>query len=276
MIVILLFLFYSVQMDEFTFPHAGQWQLTLAPKSLIPCILSFIGRLAIDNPAVLVLDGGNQFNVLEIADAVNGDEEILEKIQGSRAFTCYQMESLLEATATTNTIIFLLDFLSTFYDESAPFDDRKRLFKNCLTHIRRLSRTNGLLVIAHPPAISSPKTASLIKELENAAYEIFPPEFLLMALESMGDPDMGKTVPTFAQVFDKLQNSFSKFRRALRQSDRLIVDTLFARARKHLSAGGLAARPLPFETILFCMLIEQHKEIMELQELLKGVKTNLK
>jgi len=262
-------------MDEFTPFRAGHWQLTLAPKSLIPCILSFIGRLAIDNP-VLILDGGNQFNVLEIADAVNGNEEILEKIQGSRAFTCYQMESLLEATATTNTIILLLDFLSTFYDESAPFDDRKRLFKNCLTHIRRLSHTNGLLVIAHPPAISSPKTASFINELKNAADEFFPPKLLLMASESIGDPDMGKTVPTFAQTFDKIQNSFSKFRRALLRPDQLVMDTLFARARKHLSAGGLAARPLPFETILFCMLLEQHKEIMELQELLKGVKTNLK
>jgi len=258
-------------MDESTLLRAGQWQLTLAPKSLTPSILSFIGRLAMDN-SLLVLDGGNQFNALEISEAVNGDEEILEKIRGSRAFTCYQMESLLEATDNTNTTIVLLDFLSTFYDESAPFDDRKRLFKNCLTHIRRLSRTNGLLVIVHPPAISSPKTASLIKELENAADEYFPPELLTMASESIGDPDMGKTIPTFAQVFDKIQNSFSKFRRALRRTDRLIVDDLFAMARNHLSPGGLAKRPLPFETILFCMLIEQYKEIKRLEELIKKVK----
>lgn len=266
MIVILLFLFYSVGMNVPTHLRAGQWQLTLAPKSLTPSILSYIGRLAINNH-VLVLDGGNQFNVLQIAEAVNGDEEILERIQGSRAFTCYQMESLLEATATTNTLILLLDFLSTFYDESAPLADRKRLFKNCLAHIRRLSNTNGLLVIAHPPAIPSPKTANLIKELENAADEYFPPELLLTASESIGDPDMGKTVPTFAQVFDKIQSSFSRFRRALRQHDQVAMDALFALARKHLSAGGLAARPLPFETILFCMLIEQHKEIAKLQEI---------
>ena len=263
-------------MDEFTFLRAGQWQLTLAPKSITPSIFLFIGRLAIDNPSVLVLDGGNQFNAVEIAEAVRGNEEILEKIRGSRAFTCYQMESLLEVTATSDSIILVLDFLATFYDESAPFADRKRLFRNCLTHIRRLSSTNGLLVIAHPPAIPSPKTASLIKDLENAADEIYPPELLTIYSEGIGDPDMGKTIPTFAQVFDKIQNSFSKFRRALRLPDQEIMDTLFALARKHLSAGGLAARPLPFETILFCMLIEQQKEIEKLKQLVNEGKPGQK
>ena len=67
-------------MDEFIPLRAGQWRLTLAPKALSPSILSFVGRLVIDHP-VLVLDGGNQFNAFEIANAIRGDEEILEKIQ---------------------------------------------------------------------------------------------------------------------------------------------------------------------------------------------------
>jgi hypothetical protein len=132
------------------------------------------------------------------------------------------------------------------------------------------------LVIAHLPAIPSPKATSLIKKLVNAADEILPPEFLIKISKDRDDSDMGKTIPSFAQVFDKIQNSFSKFRRALLAPDQIIVDSLFALARKHLASGGLATRPLPFETILFCMLIEQYKEIKKLEENIKMHETTRK
>ncbi len=247
--------------------HAGQWQLTLAPSSSNPSILSFIGRLASNKPSVLVLDGGNRFNALEVAQAVNGNAEILEKINVSRAFTCYQLTNLLETTTNTDTTMVLLDFLSTFYDESAPFHERSQLLTICLAHIRRLNRTNGLLVVTHPPALPSPQATSLIKKLENAANEILPLQILTFESESIGTSDMGKTIPSFAQLFEQVQASLSTFRRALRHHDRLILEELFAMARKHLAAGGLAARPLPFETILLCMLLEEHKEVIRLREL---------
>lgn len=219
-----------------------------------------------DNPSVFVLDGGNHFNAFEIAEAVNGDEEALGRIRGSRAFTCYQMASLLEKTDHTDTNILGLDFLSTFYDESVPFHDRSTLLTNCLTHVRRISRKNRLLVIAHPPAVPSPKATRLIKQLVLAADEILPPEVLKIDPKSIEEDDMGKTNPTFAQMFDKIQASFSEFRRAVRLREQLAMDALFAMARQHISAGGLAARPLPFETILFTMLIEQQNQINDLKE----------
>ncbi len=75
---------------------------------------------------------------------------------------------------------------------------------------------------------------------------------------------MGRTVPSITQTFLQEQESFTRFRRALRRSDQLALDDLFASARKHLPAAAYAAHALPFETLLLAMLLEEHKEVMRL------------
>lgn len=77
---------------------------------------------------------------------------------------------------------------------------------------------------------------------------------------------MGRTLPSITQAFLQEQESFARFRRALRRSDQLALDDLFVSARQHLAAAGYAAHALPFETFLLCMLLEEHKEIMRLRE----------
>ena len=77
---------------------------------------------------------------------------------------------------------------------------------------------------------------------------------------------MGRTLPSITQAFIQEQAAFSRFRRALRRSDQIALDDLFATARKHLSAAAYAAHALPMETFLLSMLLEQHKEIMQLRQ----------
>ncbi len=77
---------------------------------------------------------------------------------------------------------------------------------------------------------------------------------------------MGRTVPSMTQVFYQEQESFSRFRRSLRRQDQLALDDLFAAARKHLSASAYASHPLPFETFLLAMLLEEHKETQRLRQ----------
>ena len=166
---------YSGVMNELMPLNAGCWKLALAPKSFRSQSLTLAARLAERGP-LLVLDGGNQFNAYQVARVVHGQPEILNRIRVSRAFTCYQMTSLLEGITATHESILLLDFLSTFYDESASFPDRYRLIQICLAHIGRLSQTNGLLVIVHPPALSSPEANHLIERLANETDELFTPE----------------------------------------------------------------------------------------------------
>ena len=59
----------------------------------------------------------------------------------------------------------------------------------------------------------------------------------------------------------------ARFRCALRRDDQLVFDDLFTAAQKHISATAYAAHALPFETFLMAMLLEEHKEVMRLREI---------
>jgi len=82
---------------------------------------------------------------------------------------------------------------------------------------------------------------------------------------------MGRTLPSITQAFLQEQASFYRFRRALRRADQLILDDLFASAHQHLAAAAYAAHPLPFETFLLAMLLEEHKRLMRLETLLNDL-----
>jgi len=87
---------------------------------------------------------------------------------------------------------------------------------------------------------------------------------------------MGRTLPSITQAFLIEQDSFGRFRRALRRSDQVALDDLFSSARQHLAAAQFAAHALPFEVFLLSMLLEEHKEVMRLRgqvdELLERLK----
>lgn len=82
---------------------------------------------------------------------------------------------------------------------------------------------------------------------------------------------MGRTLPSITMEFMQEQESFSRFRRALRRSDQLALDDLFAAARNHLAAAAYAANALPMETFLLSMLLEEHKEVMRLRTLVESI-----
>ena len=81
---------------------------------------------------------------------------------------------------------------------------------------------------------------------------------------------MGRTLPSITMEFLQEQESFSRFRRALRRSDQLALDDLFAAARNHLAAAAYAANALPMETFLLAMVLEEHKEVLHLRTLVEG------
>jgi hypothetical protein len=80
---------------------------------------------------------------------------------------------------------------------------------------------------------------------------------------------MGRTLASITQAFLEEETAFAKFRRALRRSDQLVLDDLFASARQHLAAAAYASHALPFETILLCMLLEEHKEVIRLRQFME-------
>lgn len=83
---------------------------------------------------------------------------------------------------------------------------------------------------------------------------------------------MGRTLPSITQAFLHEQESFARFRRALRRSDQLILDELFASAHKHLAAAAYASHALPFEVFLLAMLLEEHKEVLRLRQFVQALR----
>lgn len=79
---------------------------------------------------------------------------------------------------------------------------------------------------------------------------------------------MGRTLPSVTQVFLHEQESFLRFRRALRRSDQKALDDLFAAAHKHLAAAAYASHALPFEIFLLSMLLEEHKHVLRMRYLM--------
>jgi hypothetical protein len=83
---------------------------------------------------------------------------------------------------------------------------------------------------------------------------------------------MGRTLPSITQAFLHEQESFARFRRALRRSDQLVLDELFAAAHKHLAAAAYASHALPFEVFLLAMLLEERKEVLQLRQRMQALR----
>ena len=77
---------------------------------------------------------------------------------------------------------------------------------------------------------------------------------------------MGRTLPTASMLIQQEEQSFARYRRALRRSDQVALDDLFASAHQHMAAAQFAAHALPFEVLLLSMLLEEHKEVMHLRQ----------
>jgi hypothetical protein len=80
---------------------------------------------------------------------------------------------------------------------------------------------------------------------------------------------MGRTLPSITMAFLQEQDSYARFRRALRRRDQLALDELFAAAHQHLAAAAYASHALPFEIFLLAMLLEEHKQVLRLRGILE-------
>ncbi len=166
---------------------AGRFSLLIAPDRALEYLLDPVASLAWRGP-LLILDGGNSFNVYQVARHVErrrpawarqqagretGLDSILANIQVARAFTCYQVVALLSSTPATSAPTLVLDMLATFADETVPFGERRRLLSACLLELHRLSRLAPLGVSARLPRVEKPESAKLLASLEDAADQVY-------------------------------------------------------------------------------------------------------
>lgn len=103
-----------------------------------------------------VLDGGNRFNAYPVAHAVRRQNQdpraALNRIQLSRAFTCYQVDALLTEWQPVTYPTLVFDLLATFYDESVNLRESQRLLLRVLWQLEQLSKLGPVVVSTRMPA----------------------------------------------------------------------------------------------------------------------------
>src|SRR5262245_20872653 len=76
---------------------------------------------------------------------------------------------------------------------------------------------------------------------------------------------MGRTLPTQVDLLREEEESWKKFRRALRKEDQDAFDDVWANARRHSTAASMASRPFPFESHFMAMMVGLKRELTELK-----------
>ncbi len=155
------------------------WGASTPTRALLACLTV----LAAKGHRVQVFDGGNRFDgyfIARLARRLSSDPHaVLERIRLSRAFTCFQLAQLIENAPAlpadsdsadgAHSALFVLDLLSTFYDESVPLRDVERLHTTTVTHLKRLSATGPVIVGAREPRALVKERWTLLDQLQVAA-----------------------------------------------------------------------------------------------------------
>lgn len=71
---------------------------------------------------------------------------------------------------------------------------------------------------------------------------------------------MGHTLSTVTQGYHRFLSYLQPFRRALRKSDQLALDSLLDEGNQHLPAAGYAPNLLPGIAFLLSLQLEKHKQ----------------
>ncbi len=139
-----------------TLPVISRNQLVVLalPRRAMKDLFTLAADSAVQGP-LRVIDGGNLFNVLNLNRMIRrrtaGVEKVLRRVHISRAFTCFQMESMLHDLPTPLNPLLVIDLLNTFYDQSVSDQTSQRLLANCIGHLNRCSATAPVLVSVFPP-----------------------------------------------------------------------------------------------------------------------------
>lgn len=164
--------------SELALPLPNELLVAFGPHAMSGRMLDLAARLTLRGP-LYILDCGNRSNMYHVAKALRaltGDPAaMLHNIRLSRAFTCYQVLSLLEKLIPEAGIpVLILDLLSTFMDESVHLDESVLIFEKTLRCIKNASRATPVVVSAKPLlSISSPRLVllGLLKQQATHVWE---------------------------------------------------------------------------------------------------------
>jgi len=145
--------------------------LAIGAHALSERMLQLISALAL-RQNVTVLDCGNRSNMYTVARLIrpytSDPVSVMRNIRLSRAFTCYQVLAMIQATARhpMSGSLVLLDLLATFLDEDVKLKDSQRLLAHSLNLLTQLSHQVPVVISTRPlPAIAENRNI-LLEELK--------------------------------------------------------------------------------------------------------------
>ncbi|WP_266083021.1 hypothetical protein [Haladaptatus caseinilyticus] len=86
---------------------------------------------------------------------------------------------------------------------------------------------------------------------------------------------MGRTDATYRDLLQAMESRWQEYRRALRHTDQAVFDRLFEYARAHADASGLQNHQFVEIPALVSMVIEQQKQIEDLEDRLDHLEDDL-
>jgi hypothetical protein len=116
--------------------------------------------------SVIFIDGGNSFDVYAVSDRAReyglDPKGVLEKIYISRAFTAYQLTSLIlkrlrEAFSRFGSrLVVVSDIISLYLDRDVPKTEAVDVFYKLTNYLPRFAKENKVIVVAtHFPRVRS-------------------------------------------------------------------------------------------------------------------------
>jgi hypothetical protein len=118
------------------------------------------------------IDGGNTFRLYQITRLARlyqlDAKKVLDRIYISRAFTAYQMTSLIlrklkDAYKTCKArLVIVSDIAAMFLDKNMQDKEAKSIYRHVTTHLSNFAREHQVIIVAtYPPHIDSRRNAYL-------------------------------------------------------------------------------------------------------------------
>ena len=157
----------SDSLTLFKMPLPPKRFLAIGTHALSDRMLQLISALAL-RQTVTVLDCGNRSNMYAVAKLIRpyttDPVSVMNNIRLSRAFTCYQVLAMIQATAKNppREPLVLLDLLATFLDEDVELKDSQRLLNHSLDILEDMSHFAPVVISTRPiPAIAENRSILL-------------------------------------------------------------------------------------------------------------------
>jgi hypothetical protein len=130
----------------------------------------------------IFIDGGNTFRLYKISRLAElhhlNPQEVLERIFISRAFTAYQLTSLildkLEETikAYNAKLVVISDIAGFFLDNDIPHEEAQRVYSQVIGYLSAFAKKHQIIVIATYLPYSDNRRSSTLQEITCAKANI--------------------------------------------------------------------------------------------------------